>query len=185
MFVHGESGLKIRISSPWGPYSISARHFGVVHKFFGGTEKYQVSAQNLKRLAFNFIEKCLSTTKTDQKFIFQPREAHILHRLDISVLYINFQWFLKILSFGSKPKGITFDFTKKCLFTMKTGWKSIFQPLWGTYSISVRRFGVVQKFLGFLKNIEFQLFGFTEKCLFTTKTGRKYVFQTREAHILS
>jgi hypothetical protein len=32
------------------------------------------------------------------------------------------------MSFGSKSKGLTFGFTKKCLFVMKTVRKSIFHP---------------------------------------------------------
>jgi hypothetical protein len=55
-----------------------------------GFEKYQVSAQNPKRLAFSFTEKRMFMMKIVRKSVFQPCETYILCRLDILVLYINF-----------------------------------------------------------------------------------------------
>jgi hypothetical protein len=52
---------------------------------------YQVSAQNLKGLAFGFTDKCLFTAKMGQKSIFCPREAHIHAWLDIMVVYTFFE----------------------------------------------------------------------------------------------
>jgi hypothetical protein len=57
---------------------------------FRGFEKYRVSVQNTKGLAFNFTGKHLFTVKIGQKSTFHPREAYILSQLDILVLYINF-----------------------------------------------------------------------------------------------
>jgi hypothetical protein len=48
-------------------------------------------------------------TKIGQKFIFHPREAHILARLDIIVLYTVVE-VLKILNFDAKPKGDSLRF---------------------------------------------------------------------------
>jgi hypothetical protein len=64
----------------------------VLYIFFWeeGFQKYQVSAQNPKALAFGFTEKCMSTVKTSRKSVFHSREAHILSWIDVSVLYINF-----------------------------------------------------------------------------------------------
>jgi hypothetical protein len=53
-------------------------------------EKYRVSAQNPKGLAFGFTEKRLFAMKTGRKPVLQPSEAHNLPRLDVLVLYINF-----------------------------------------------------------------------------------------------
>jgi hypothetical protein len=70
-----------------------------------GFEKYQVSAQNPKRLAFSFTENFIYAMKTGGKFVFRPHEVNILARLDITVLYTIFS-FLKISSFSSKLKDI-------------------------------------------------------------------------------
>jgi hypothetical protein len=63
-------------------------------------------------LAFGFTEKCLFTTKTVQKSVFQPREIHIPSRLEVFVLYINFWGFEKYRISTQNPKGLDFDFTK-------------------------------------------------------------------------
>jgi hypothetical protein len=60
----------------------------VIYNFFLGFENYRVLAQNSKGLTFGFTDKRLFTVKMGQKSIFEPREAHILSRLDILVLYI-------------------------------------------------------------------------------------------------
>jgi hypothetical protein len=57
---------------------------------FRGFEKYQDLPQNLKGLAFDFIEKRLFMAKTGWKSILHTLEAHIWDRLDVMVLYINF-----------------------------------------------------------------------------------------------
>jgi hypothetical protein len=62
----------------------------VLYPIFWGFKKYQVSAQNPNGLAFSFIDKCLFTAKTSQKYVFHPCEAHIIVWLDITVFYINF-----------------------------------------------------------------------------------------------
>jgi hypothetical protein len=59
-------------------------------EFVGDFENYRVSTQNPKGLAFGFTKKHLFTGKTRQKSIFHPYEAHILSRLNGSLLYINF-----------------------------------------------------------------------------------------------
>jgi hypothetical protein len=51
--------------------------------------------------------------KTGQKSVFEPHEGHIMSKLDVLVLYINFYRFQKILSFGSKHKGVSFCFYRK------------------------------------------------------------------------
>jgi hypothetical protein len=65
----------------------------VLYINFYGFEKYRVSAQNLNWLAFSFTEKYLSRTKIGRKSVFHPHEVHILCRLDVSILYINFYGF--------------------------------------------------------------------------------------------
>jgi hypothetical protein len=62
---------------------------------------------------------------------------------------------------------------------------------WDSYSILFRRFSVVHKFLGLLKNIKFWLksqrglvFGFTQKYVFAIKTSWKSVFLRCERHFL-
>jgi hypothetical protein len=58
----------------------------VLYISFLGFEKCRVLAQNLKGLAFGFIEKHLFTVKASQKLVFHACEAHILSWLDITVL---------------------------------------------------------------------------------------------------
>jgi hypothetical protein len=62
---------------------------GLVYKFLW-VLKNVISPQNLKVLAFSFIDKHMFMTNMDQKSIFYPCEVHILSLLDISILYINF-----------------------------------------------------------------------------------------------
>jgi hypothetical protein len=119
--------------------------------------KYQISVQNRKGLAFGFNEKCLFTVKTGRKSIFHPREAHILSRLDILVLYINFYGFWKILSFDPKPKEVSLRILRKMSARDENLPEIRISSPWGSYCVWVRCFGVVHKFIGVLKNIEFQL----------------------------
>jgi hypothetical protein len=126
MSAHDENWLESRISSLWGPYSCSVRHYSAP-QFFLRFWKYRVLAQNQKVLAFCFTKNHLYAMKTGQKYTFQPREAHILSWLDILMLYINFWGIWIILSFGAKPKGFSLWFYRKSLFAMKVGWISVFQ----------------------------------------------------------
>jgi hypothetical protein len=109
MSAYDENWAEIHISSLWGPYSCSVRYYGVVHILFWGFEKYRVLAQNPKMLAFGFTEislsfywKCLFMVKAGWKSVSHPREAHILSRLDILVLYINFLGAPKNIKFQLK-----------------------------------------------------------------------------------
>jgi hypothetical protein len=65
--------------------------------------------------------------KTSQKSLFHPREAHILARLDITVLDTFFEVF-KNIAFQLKTKGVSLRFYQKSLFTVKMDRKSIFHP---------------------------------------------------------
>jgi hypothetical protein len=53
-------------------------------------KKYQVLVQNPKGLPFNFTKKCMFAMKIGWTSEFHPREAHILSRLEVLVLYIHF-----------------------------------------------------------------------------------------------
>jgi hypothetical protein len=57
---------------------------------------------------------------TSQKYVFYPRKAHILDRLDITVLY-----------------------AKICI-----------SSLWDSYSVSIRRFGVIHKILSIFRKYQ-------------------------------
>jgi predicted RNA-binding protein associated with RNAse of E/G family len=50
---------------PRGAHILSQLNVLVLYTFFLGFEKYRVLAQNLKWLAFGFIDKHLSVTKID------------------------------------------------------------------------------------------------------------------------
>jgi hypothetical protein len=63
---------------------------------FRGFEKYRDSSQTPKGLAFGFTKKLLFTTKTCQKFVFRPLEAHILSQFDVLMSYINLGGFKNI-----------------------------------------------------------------------------------------
>jgi hypothetical protein len=85
-----------------------------------GFEKYRVSAQKPKLLAFGFTEKCLFMIKNGQKYVFHPREAHILNRLDITELYTIFCGFKKYRILAQNQKRLAFGFTEILLFATKT-----------------------------------------------------------------
>jgi hypothetical protein len=63
--------------------------------FFEVLKKYRVLPQNPKRLAFSSTGKCLFTVKMVQKSVFYTLEAHILARLDITMLDTIFSDFTK------------------------------------------------------------------------------------------
>jgi hypothetical protein len=100
-------------------YSCSDGNYGVVHTFFGGFEKYRVFDSNPKGLGFIFIDKRLFIAKMGRKSILHHREAHILARFHIMVLYIFFE-VLKNIEFQLKPQGVqAFGFTDKRLLIAK------------------------------------------------------------------
>jgi hypothetical protein len=99
-FVHGENGLKI---------CINFFRFSKVSSF----------GSNSKGLAFGFTEKCMFTMKTIWNFVFHPREAHILARTNIIVLYTIFLGFKKYQVLAENSKGLAFGFTDICLFMAK------------------------------------------------------------------
>jgi hypothetical protein len=94
-----------------------------VYTNFWGFQKYRVLAQTLKGLTFDFFEKRLFTAKTSQKLIFDTRDAHVLARSYIMVLYTIFLRFLKISSFGSTHKGVSL----RCCFlkNVYSWWKQV------------------------------------------------------------
>jgi hypothetical protein len=65
-------------------------HIMVLYIIFQGLWKISSFVIKLKGVAFGFIEKRLFTKKTGWKSIFLGREGHLLPRLDVNVLYINF-----------------------------------------------------------------------------------------------
>jgi hypothetical protein len=126
-YVHGENGSKIYIWTSWGTYSISFRHFGVVHKSLEVLKDIWVLAQNPKRLAFVLPTNVYSCWN-GSKIIFYLSEAHILAWLDITVLYTVFLGLKKFWVWAHDPKGLAFGFIKKYLFTVKICQKSVFHP---------------------------------------------------------
>jgi hypothetical protein len=54
MSAHDENCLEICISTPWGPYYISARHFDVVHKFLGVLKIIEFFGSKSKGVSFWF-----------------------------------------------------------------------------------------------------------------------------------
>jgi hypothetical protein len=95
--------------------------------------------------------------KTGRKSVFHPHEAHILARLDITLLYTMFLWLWKISNFGSRPKRVNLHFYLKICVHGENGSKICIPSPWDLYSVSVRYFSVVHKFFGGFKNIEFRL----------------------------
>jgi hypothetical protein len=63
--------------------------------------------------------------KIGQKSIFLPSEPHILIRLDVMLLYINFMGFWKRSCLTSKLKGASFRFYQKNVWSR---WKQIENP---------------------------------------------------------
>jgi hypothetical protein len=123
--IHDENKLKICISSLWGPYSCSVRHYGVLHKFLFvlKTIEFRLKTQ---RVSLRFFKKHLFAVKVSRKSIFHPRKTHIFARLHITVLYTIFRAFKKYRVSTQNSKGSTFDFNKKHLFTTKSVKNSYF-----------------------------------------------------------
>jgi hypothetical protein len=61
--------------------------------WYPGLKKYRVSPQNTKGVRLSFYEKCMFVMKISPKFVFYTREAYILARLDIMLLYTIFGGF--------------------------------------------------------------------------------------------
>jgi hypothetical protein len=127
MNIRDKNWSEICISSPWDRYSCSVRYYVVVHVFWC-FKTYRILSQKPKGLAFGFTEKRMFAVKTSWKFVFHPHEAYNLSRLDASMLYINFWGFEKYWASAQNPKRVSLQFYWKCMFTMKTGWKSVFHP---------------------------------------------------------
>jgi hypothetical protein len=115
--------------------------------------------------------------KTDQNFIFFDREAHILDRLYIMVLFKNFHFF-------SKFKGVTLWFYRK---------RNFYGFLYKISKVGSKYKGVRLRFYTIFWNFFFQIlaqnlkvlaFGFTENHRFTIKTDGNSVFLGRNPHIL-
>jgi hypothetical protein len=79
-------------------------------------EKYRYSPQN----------QHLFKEKRCRKSVFDPHEAYILAQLDFILLYNFFAGFEKYWVLARNPEWLVYSFTNKCLFTAKTGQKSIF-----------------------------------------------------------
>jgi hypothetical protein len=157
MSIRDKNLLELHNSTTWVPYCVLVRCFGNVHKFLEVLKKILSFGSNPKWLAFGFTEKCLFVIKIGRKSAFHPREAPILTRLDITVLYIVVWGFWKILSFGQKPKEVSFWFYKK-MYVCDENWPKIcISSPWGPYFCSVRHYGVVHNFSEVLKNIKFRL----------------------------
>jgi hypothetical protein len=69
--VHGKNIPKIHSSSMWGTYSCSVRYY-VLYAIFLDFKKYQVSAQKLKELVFDFTDNTLFTAKTGRNLYLIP-----------------------------------------------------------------------------------------------------------------
>jgi hypothetical protein len=79
------------------------------YRFF----KISILAQNLKVLAFSFMEKCQFVVKTYWNSLFLGCEAYILDRLYITVLYIYFySFFKKNQILVENPNVLAFGFTE-------------------------------------------------------------------------
>jgi hypothetical protein len=64
--------------------------------------EFQLKTQ---RLVFGFYEKMTLHDENGSKFVFHPGEAHIISRLDVSMLYIIFRGFKKYLLLPQNLKG--------------------------------------------------------------------------------
>jgi hypothetical protein len=124
--VHGKNGSKI-VFHLRETHILARLDIMVLRTFFWGFEKYQVSAQNSKGLAFGFNKKLRFTAKMCRKFIFHPRDVQILAQLKI-MMYNIFWGFIKYRVLAQNPMGLAFGFIEKHLFTTKTDWKFIFHP---------------------------------------------------------
>jgi hypothetical protein len=88
--VHDKNDLEIHILFPWGTYSFLVRHFGVVHKFLG-FQKISSFGSKPKWVSIWFYQQIsIHIENGPNKGVFRPHEAHILARLNIMLLYINF-----------------------------------------------------------------------------------------------
>jgi hypothetical protein len=101
MSVCGKTWPKFHISWLWGVYSESVIHNGLVYKFLG-FKKIQISAQNIKVLAFDFTENGILQQKLIETMYFLPwltYSGSIIHNDHVYM----FLWVKKI-KFGLKIK---------------------------------------------------------------------------------
>jgi hypothetical protein len=121
-----------------------------------------------------------------RKSIFHTHEAHILARLDFTVLYTSFLRIWKISKFASEPKAVLASVLPKTCVHDENMPKIYTLDLWGPYSCLVRHYGVVHNFFRFWKISSvgskpkwLLAFGFTDKRLFMAKMGQKSIFHPR------
>jgi hypothetical protein len=116
---------KIHMSCLWGPYSYSVRHYHDVHIFLD-FEKYQIFAQNTKRVSLQCYKKMFvrdeNWPEIHISWLWGSSYAPVRH---YGIVHKLFEVFKKSI-FGSKPKGVSIGFTEKHKFTIKTDHKSIF-----------------------------------------------------------
>jgi hypothetical protein len=89
-YVHYKNVLKICISFPWDPYYVSIKLFDVVHKFLGVLKILNIGPKPNEVSLWVYRKMFVRDKKTSEKSIFLVHEGHLLHRLDVNVLYINF-----------------------------------------------------------------------------------------------
>jgi hypothetical protein len=136
---------KIQISSPWGLYSCSIRHYSVVHIFF----------EILKNIEFRFITQmgypsilpkniCSRWKHVENSYfiLVWSYSCSIRHYCDVH----NFLEVLKNIEFQLKAQRVPFGLTDKRLSTVKTGQKICVSSLSDPYYVSVTPFGVLHKF---------------------------------------
>jgi hypothetical protein len=91
-----------------------------------GFEKYQVSAQNPQGLPLVLPKDVFSRREWIKIHISSPGGPYSGSIRHFGVVH-NFLGFENYRVSATNPKELAFDFTKKLLFTTKTGWKSVFQ----------------------------------------------------------
>jgi hypothetical protein len=120
-----------------------------------GFEKFHIFSRNPKVLAYGFIKNRMSGAKTDRNPVFLSRDPHIVNRLSITVLYLNFYGFWKISHFSSKSIGISLRFYRKLQVWGKNWPKLQISWSWTPYCKIVIYNGPVFEFLRVLKNFTF------------------------------
>jgi hypothetical protein len=90
---------------------------------------------------------------------------------------------------SQNPKGLAFDFIKKCRFATKIDRNSVFL---GRKAQILNRLHIMVSYISFYglkknqilaQNPKVLAFGFTEKCYFVAKTDRNFIFLGRKAQI--
>jgi hypothetical protein len=155
--VLGKNTSKLHISWSWTPYCKTVIYNGPVFEFLRVLKNFSFSNEIHRCLAYDFTENRKFGAKTNWNSIFLGQDPCSAKRLSITVPYLNFYGFRKILHFRSKFIGVSLRFYRKLPDWGKNRSKLCISWSRPPYSESVIYNAPVFQFLRVLKNFTFLL----------------------------